>query len=212
MKPESLVFGIAGVFLGLMAGWMIGSQQPSARPAAPPAEQSAAAPANTGSSASGTAPRPTLDMAEVKRLTDLAESDSSNATPRTQLGNLYFDAERYSDAAKWYEKALELDPTNPDVSTDLGVSYYYQNLPDKALAQFDHSLAIDPKHTKTMLNQGIVLAFGKQDLDGAARAWEKVVSLSPNSPEGQAAKRALDALRSAHPAVDAKSGSAAGPS
>ena len=51
------------------------------------------------------------------------------------------------------------------MSTDLGVSYYYTNQPDRALAQFDRSLAINPKHTKTILNQGIVRAFGKQDLD-----------------------------------------------
>jgi hypothetical protein len=37
------------------------------------------------------------------------------------------------------------------------------------LKQFDHSLSIDPKHVKTLLNVGIVRAFGKQDLAGAGR-------------------------------------------
>jgi tetratricopeptide (TPR) repeat protein len=199
MKPESLVFGVAGAFLGLIAGWLIGSQQPSTRtPAAVP--QAAAAPAPAGAPAST---RVVLDEAEVKRLKDIAERDTSNASPRTSLGNLYFDAERYAEAIEWYAKALELDPTNPDVSTDLGVSYYYENQPDKALAQFKHSLEIDPKHTKTMLNQGIVMAFGKQDLQGAARAWEQVIALSPDSPEGQAARRALDSLKGAHPDLNA---------
>jgi hypothetical protein len=49
------------------------------------------------------------------------------------------------------------------------------------------------------LNVGIVKAFGKQDLDGAQQAWQQVIQLAPDSPEGQAAKRALDSLRSAHP-------------
>ena len=65
--------------------------------------------------------------------------------------------------------------------------------------QFDESLKIDPKHAKTLLNMGIVRAFGKQDLAGAEQAWQQVVQLAPNSPEGQAAKRALDSLKSAHP-------------
>ena len=52
-----------------------------------------------------------------------------------------------------------------------------------------------------MLNQGIVLAFGKQDLEGATKAWQQVVDIAPDSPEGQAAKRALDAMKNAHPAV-----------
>jgi hypothetical protein len=70
-------------------------------------------------------------------------------------------------------------------------------LTDRALEQFDVSLALDPGHTKTMLNQGIVLAFGRQDLVGAQAAWEQVVALAPNSPEGQAASRALEGITAA---------------
>lgn len=128
-----------------------------------------------------------------------AERNATDARPRIELGNMYFDAERYQDAIVWYEDALRLDPDNVDVSTDLGVAYYYTNQPERAVAQFERSLAIDPMHTKTLLNLGIVKAFGQQDLEGAARAWERVVELAPDSPEGQAARRALDGLRSAHP-------------
>ena len=42
-------------------------------------------------------------------------------------------------------------------------------------------------------------AFGKQDLDGALQAWQRVVELSPNTLEGQAATRAIESLKSAHP-------------
>ena len=86
-----------------------------------------------------------------------------------------------------------------NVSTDLGVCYYYTNQPDKALEQFEHSLKLDPKHAKTLLNVGVVRAFGKQDLDGALKVWEQVIQIAPASPEGQAAKRAIDSVRSAHP-------------
>jgi tetratricopeptide (TPR) repeat protein len=205
MKSESLVFAVAGMFFGLIAGWLIGSQQSIIRPAVPPPQQQAAAPAGTATPAP-----PRLDEQEAKRLEDLARSDPANATPRTQLANLYFDAEKYDLAIKWYEQALTLDPTNPDVSTDLGVSYYYSNQPDRALAQFKHSLEIDPKHTKTMLNQGIVLAFGKQDLEGATKVWQQVVDLAPNTPEGQAARRALDSMKSAHPNLNTATAAAPG--
>ena len=73
--------------------------------------------------------------------------------------------------------------------------YYYTNQADRAVKQFEHSLSIDPKHTKTLLNLGIVKAFGKQDLSGAAAAWERVVALAPDSPEGERAKKALEGLR-----------------
>jgi cytochrome c-type biogenesis protein CcmH/NrfG len=144
---------------------------------------------------------PLLDENRVQAMRNVAEQNPRDAQPRVELGNMYFDAERYGDAITWYEEALKITTADANVSTDLGVAYYYTNQPDKAIAQFEKSLSIDPKHTKTLLNMGIVKAFGKQDLNGAAAAWQQVVALAPDSPEGQAAKKALDGLRSAHPST-----------
>jgi cytochrome c-type biogenesis protein CcmH/NrfG len=140
-----------------------------------------------------------IDQTRVKALQDAAAQNPKDAQSRVQLGNIFFDGEQYAQAITWYEQALALNPNDTNVSTDLGVAYYYTNQPDKALAQFDKSLAQDPRHIKTLLNVGIVRAFGKQDLAGAGKAWQQVVDISPNSPEGQAAKKGLEGIKSAHP-------------
>jgi len=142
----------------------------------------------------------------VTALKSVAEQQPSNAQPRAELANLYFDAERYDDAITWYQAALKITPNDVNLSTDLGVCYYYTNQADKALLQLSHSLSIDPKHAKTLLNMGIVKAFGKQDLQGASEAWQEVLKIAPNSPEAQAAQRALNSLQSAHPAIGGKPG------
>lgn len=198
MKTESIAYGIAGVAFGLIAGWIIGTQQAAPR-TVPAPTQAAAAPAQNAPSQ----PAAILDETKVTALKSVAEQQPSNAQPRSELANLYFDAERYDDAIRWYEAALKITPNDVNLSTDLGVCYYYTNQPDKALLQLSHSLSIDPKHTKTLLNVGIVKAFGKQDLEGATKVWQQVVDLGPDTPEGQAAKRALDTLKSAHPATGA---------
>jgi tetratricopeptide (TPR) repeat protein len=195
MKSDSIVFGIAGIAFGLIAGWIIGTQQTTVRPAPAPAA-AAAAPASGAQSQAAI-----LDEAQVSALRSVAERDTSNPKPRVDLANLYFDAERFDDAIKWYEEALKLNPNDVNVSTDLGVSYYYTNQADRAIAQLNRSLEIDPKHVKTLLNIGIVKAFAKQDLQGASEAWQQVLQLSPDSPEGQAAKRALDTFKSSHPGI-----------
>jgi tetratricopeptide (TPR) repeat protein len=198
MKSESLVYAAAGTLVGFLGGWIIGSQHTIA--GAPSA--AITAPAPTAAAPAGGAPTaPPLDNAKVQAAATRASSEPSNPAPRIELGNLYFDAEQYQEAARWYEAALAIDPSNADVSTDLGVSFYYLNQPDRALAQFDKSLKINPKHSKTLLNLGIVRAFGKQDLQGAAKAWQEVIAVAPSSPEGQAARRALEAMRGAHPDV-----------
>jgi tetratricopeptide (TPR) repeat protein len=200
MKSESIAFGIAGIVFGLIAGWIIGSQQASQRPAASASQQAGGAPSGSSETAAPTRAA-VVDQAQVKALTSVAEREPQNARPRVDLGNLYFDAEKYDDAIRWYNEAMKLSPNDVNVSTDLGVCYYYTNQPDKALAQFERSLALDPKHAKTLLNVGIVRAFGKQDLDGAVKAWQDVLRVAPDSQEAQAAKRALDSLKSAHPSV-----------
>lgn len=192
MNRESLAFAISGIMFGLLVGWILGTQQ-----VAPPA----ATPSQSASAAQGQA-QPTPPPLDVRRAAELekqANSEPANATVRVDLGNLYFDAERYDLAISWYEAALKIDPKNVNASTDLGVAYYSSNEIDRALAQFEHSLSLDPVHTKTLLNKGIVLAFGKQDLKSASVAWEQVVAVAPNSPEAARAKEALSAVRSAHP-------------
>jgi tetratricopeptide (TPR) repeat protein len=203
MKPESIVVGIAGALFGLLCGWMLGAQQvsPGQAPAPQVAQAGAAAAAPAGGAAQGSTAK-AIDLAQVQALEKQATERPTDASVRTQLANLYFDAENYAEATRWYKASLKIAPANADVSTDLAVSYYYTNQVDQALAQFARSLEIDPKHTKTWLNLGIVRAFGKQDLAGAGEAWTQVVTLAPaDSPEARAARQALDGLKSAHPEV-----------
>ena len=206
MSRDSVIFGVAGVFFGILVGWIIGSQQGGSPRSATPA---AAAPAATsGQASAGATP---LDESRAATLAQAAERNPRDANVRLDLGNLYFDAERFEDAARWYQQALAIEPGNVNASTDLGIAYYYMNRPDQALQQFDRSLAIDPRHTKTLLNVGIVRAFAKDDLDGAAQAWQSVVDYAPDSPEGKRARQALDSLRNAHPNVPGGSGATAKP-
>jgi cytochrome c-type biogenesis protein CcmH/NrfG len=199
VKFDAIAYVVAGISFGIILGWVIGTQQISRAAVQPPTAQVAQSASASGGQAAGNSRQPPpLDEARVQSLTTILNSDPKNVNAAVQLGNTYFDSERYPDAIKWYEQALKLDPNNPDASTDLGVSYYYSNRTEDALKQFEHSLKLNPNHTKTLLNQGIVLAFGKQDLNGAEAAWRKVVEIAPESPEGQAAKRGLDGIAGAH--------------
>ena len=199
MKKDSLAFALSGAFFGLLVGWIIGAQQGQPPAAvAPTATQSEAAP--------GGATPPSFDTARAADFERQASARPKDAAVRAALGNLYFDGERYDQAVTWYEASLKLDPSAVEVSTDLAVAYYYTQQADRALAQLDHSLKLDPAHLKTLLNQGIIRAFGKQDLKGAAESWQRVVALAPTSEEGRRAQQGLDGLKAAHASSPGASG------
>lgn len=144
------------------------------------------------------APNPTASEGDADVTSALAASvaaDPKNVLARVQLANHYFDVERYSDAAPLYAEALRLSPNDVAVSTDLAVCYYYLNSVDQALNQLEYSLALDPRNSKTLLNKGVVLAFGKKDIPGAASAFRSVLDAAPNSPEAKLAKQALASMK-----------------
>ena len=203
MSRDSVIFGLAGVFFGILVGWIIGSQQD----AAPRVASSGGRTRGHVRAVDGGAAR---RVARGGAGAD-GKSNPQDAAVRLELGNLYFDSERFADAARWYEQALAIEPRNVNASTDLGIAYYYMNQPDRALQQFDRSLAIDPRHSKTLLNVGIVRAFGKDDLRGGRAGVAAGRGVRAGLAEGKRAKQALDSLRSAHPNLPGGGGASGKP-
>lgn len=195
MKADSIAYVIAGMCFGVILGWVIGTQQ-ARRPAAVPTAGASTVEEQTAGNQQRQAPP--LDEGNVQALTTIVKNDPKNLDAVLKLANTYFDAEHWDEAIQWYQRGVELDPKNPDSRTDLGISLYQTNRLDEALTQFEQSLKISPQHSKAMLHKGIVLAFGKRDLKAAATEWEKVVTLAPDSAEGQAARRALESISAAH--------------
>lgn len=192
MKAESVAYAVAGMCFGVILGWVLATQdagraQEFTQP--PQAQTAAPAPANQ--------PPPALDAERVRTLQSAIEKSPRDAASLAQLGDLYFDAEHWTEAIDAYRRSLAIEPDNADVSTDLGVSYYSTNRVDEALEQFEHSLRVSPNHTKTLFNKGIVLAFGKEDLRAASDVWKQVVDVAPDSPEGQRARELLEGLAAA---------------
>jgi cytochrome c-type biogenesis protein CcmH/NrfG len=181
------LIAVACLVLGLAVGYVIFGQRPPAPVVTPvtatPAAQTAAAPAAV------------VDEQQVQLLKNILSKDPANARANVQLGNLYFDAGRYTDAVGPYRKAFDADPKDVNVSTDLGTALWYSGRPDEAIAQFDKSLAIDPTHPQTLFNLGIVKRDGKQDPAGAVQAWEKLLAANPSYVDRDKVQQLLEQLK-----------------
>lgn len=112
-----------------------------------------------------------------------AKLKPGDAEPLIKAGNACFDAEKYTDAEKWYLQALEKEPKNINVRTDLGLSFFLREPRDidSAIREYKASLAIDPNHEITL--QNLVLAYSeKGDKENLKTTIEKLKKINPNNP------------------------------
>jgi tetratricopeptide (TPR) repeat protein len=114
--------------------------------------------------------------------------DSNDYDVIVGLGNSYYDIgyfgkdnPSFERSREFYRKALAARPADVEVRTDLGLTYFLQDPPDyqAAISEFEKSLAVDPKHEKTL--SFAALALKNQNLD-ATKYSEVLRSVNPNSP------------------------------
>jgi len=178
-----LMAGIC-LLIGLVIGYFLrgsASQTTTAVASEGAPQQAQAAPAAMGQQS-----MPTLD--EMKQMADkqvvplLAKlkTDPNNADLLNQIGTTYRATHQFKTAIDYYQKSLAINPKNVGARTDMASCMYYLGDVDGALAQLNKSLTYDPKHAGTLINIGIIKWKGKNDVDGAVAAWEKLLKLNPD--------------------------------
>ena len=200
-KPEGYVkketmFWVAAV--ALVAGFFMGMALTvyKSRSGLPvPASPTASAPAPPAAANRG----PSVAMAtRIFELEKQTAQHPEDAEAWTQLGNLYFDSDNFEKSIEAYRKALAIKPDNADVWTDLGVMYRRSGKPDEAIKAFDRAIAINPGHEVSRFNKGVVLMHDLNDIEGAVRAWEELVTVNPaaKSSNGQLVSDLLQRIQS----------------
>jgi tetratricopeptide (TPR) repeat protein len=116
-----------------------------------------------------------------------------------KAGNTRFDAgaikmenggdgtEDFKRAEKIYDAALAKNPNDPSVRTDLGLTYFYRQPKDieRALKEFQTSLAADPNHEMTLQ----VMARALKEKGDAAALQETLAKLEKVNPSNPTLKQ-----------------------
>lgn len=137
--------------------------------------------------------RTTQMLARIFALEREVKSNPNNSTAWLELGNMYFDTDKYQDSIQAYNKHLSLVPGNPDVWTDLGIMYRRNGNPTEATASFDKALELNPRHEPARFNKGIVLYYDVGFRDEAVKIWRELSEGNPNylTPDGRTIKEFL---------------------
>ncbi|MDO8589203.1 MAG: tetratricopeptide repeat protein [Armatimonadota bacterium] len=112
-------------------------------------------------------------------------------------GNAAFDAHNRQAAIEAYEKALEMDPHNPDVLTDTGTMYLELGNTQKAIEYFQRAANESPEHANSRYNLAIAFMSAKR-YGEAAMAFREYLRISPNDDRAKVAKAHLDIIEKKH--------------
>jgi tetratricopeptide (TPR) repeat protein len=165
---------------GIAAGWAIrGTHTPTAKesnvvsaPQAPPVNSAAQPPT----------PAQMRAMADSQAAPQILKlkSDPKNLDLLTSVGNVYYDAQQYPVAIDYYTRALQVNPSDAAVRTDMATAYWYTGNADKAIEQFNQALTYAPNNANTLFNLGLVKWQGKHDGTGAIADWKKLLMANPS--------------------------------
>jgi len=130
---------------------------------------------------------PIQDSARMFALEQQLKSNPNNAAAWLELGNLYYDSDKYQDAIRAYTQYLSINPSNANVLTDLGTMYRRAGNPTEAISSFDKAMELDPRHEHARFNKGIVLYYDVGFQDDAVKVWQELSKINPNfrTPDGR---------------------------
>jgi len=80
------------------------------------------------------------------------------------LGNVYYDQQKFPEAAAQYEHYLAKHPDDPSTRTDLATTYLYQRQFDRAVSAYQEVIKAHPDFLQAHFNLGLAYeAMGKRE-------------------------------------------------
>jgi len=179
---QAYVLSVICLLVGVAVGYLVRGSAPSSETATTQARASAADAAPASVTGAQPTPEQLRQMADTQAqpLLKQLQGDPKNAALLYQIGNLYYDAQQYPEAVKYYDQSLKIDPKATDVRTDMATAYHLMGQPDRAIQEYDAVLKIDGKHANALFNEGMVKWQDKMDLNGAIASWKRLLEVHPD--------------------------------
>jgi tetratricopeptide (TPR) repeat protein len=171
---QALILMALCLSIGIGGGWLFRSVQNMAH-----IEAAKTAPSSTAATPS-TADLKSMADGHAAPLLQQLKTDPANAEILTSIGNLYYDAQQYSIAVDFYNRALQSKPSDAAVRTDMATAYWYMGNTDAAISEFNKALTYVPNSPNTLFNLGLVKWQGKHDSAGAIADWKKLLAANPD--------------------------------
>lgn len=105
-------------------------------------------------------------------------------------------ATSYKAAVDYYRRYLSIKPDGVEARIDLGLAYFYLQMPEISVRALTEATREAPGNQRAWHSLGWVEENGLGNSEQAKIAWQKSISIDPDSPTGQESKTFLDKLSS----------------
>lgn len=129
-------------------------------------------------------------IAALERATD---ADPQDTGVLIELGDAYFLAQRYQDAARAYRRALRLVPGDASATVKLAMVWHADGDSERAAAAIAEVLAREPGHQEAHYSLAIV-HFSQGLNDEARDEWVTAARIDPDSEIGRRSQSFVDLL------------------
>lgn len=214
-----MISAVFGILLGFIAGYLahevvVARQAPRFQPSAGGTSGGTAGVAQNGMPGGGAAtgggpmggqppaavpqqPDGQAVQQEMQQLGEYLRQNPDDPQAIRRLADLNFEQGLWGPARDLYDRYLQLRPGDPDVTSDLGVTYRGLRQFDKALELFDQAQQMSPDHWQSRFNEVIVLGIDLKKYDQAQAVLTELQRLQPGNPNVAQLAAELDKQRNA---------------
>jgi len=191
MNKGNIMFGVFGLAVGLIVGFTcansinkgdlgkVGAQSTSVTaPAGNPAMPADHPPLGTSSGdATQTAP-----VAQVMESIEKAKQQPQNYEAQMTAADLYYQIQRFDDAAKFYEAAVKLKPNDAEPLIKAGNAYFDAEKYEIAEKWYTQALEKDPKNLAVRTDLGLTFFLRTpRDVDRAIKEYNVSLGIDANN-------------------------------
>jgi predicted Zn-dependent protease len=188
-SSRNIHFAILGIILGGTLGYIFAFYQVEASMPAP------AAPSASGSNSNTPAGHPNVSNEQILAMfKEALEKNPNDTTLMNKYANFLFETGKFPEAVSWFEKLVAMQPDSPDAKTDFGTALWNAGEKDKAMAQYQAALKIDPKHMPTLHNLAIVYEEDRK-LAQAEKTLKQMEAIDPKYEGLDTLRKRLDELK-----------------
>ena len=191
MKKDNIMAAVLGLVVGLVMGFVGANsinksayEKPSApaattagsssNPALPPDHPPLGT--STGSEQPTGAPLPQVTAAIEK-----AKSEPQNYEAQMTAADLYYQIQRFDEAAKFYEAAVKLKPGETEPVIKAGNAYFDAEKYEQAEKWYLQALEKDPKNINVRTDLGLTFFLrSPRNIDRAIKEYKTSLAIDPN--------------------------------